>query len=127
MLKITNIIAIEMQIQLRFLDRILRFHFKIFMFTSPILCLPLRNVSDSENLTVYINLNWNIGRKIGYILFVIKRPNLSMIYTPVGLTGNMSMIEKLIYRVRHEPGPPDLQPNALTTAPSRHATYMTHW
>ena len=41
------------------------------------------------------------------------------LYSPVDLTGNENMIEKLVLDWNW--GPPDPQRDALTSAPSRHA------
>ena len=41
------------------------------------------------------------------------------LYSPVDLTGNVNMIEKLV--LGGTGGPPDPQPDALTSAPSSHA------
>ena len=48
------------------------------------------------------------------------------LYSPVDLTGNVNMIEKLVLGVTGTGGPPDPQPDALTSAPSSHAnSYST--
>ena len=43
------------------------------------------------------------------------------LYSPVDLTGNMNMIEKLVLGGT---GTGDPQPDALTSAPSSHAIYI---
>ena len=48
------------------------------------------------------------------------RSILMRLYSPVDLTGNMNMIEKLVLGGDWNRGPPDHQPDALTSAPSSH-------
>ena len=43
------------------------------------------------------------------------------LYSPVDLTGNVNMIEKVSLGWDWNRGPPDPQPDALTSAPSSHA------
>ena len=51
----------------------------------------------------------------------VRRSILMRLYSPVDLAGNMNMIEKLVLGVWDwNRGPPDPQPGALTSAPSRH-------
>ena len=46
------------------------------------------------------------------------------LYSPVDLTGNVNMIEKLVLGGTGNRGPPDPQPDALTSAPSSHRTVL---
>ena len=46
------------------------------------------------------------------------------LYSPVDLTGNVNMIEKLVLSGTGDRGPPDPQPDAQTSAPSSHAVYL---
>ena len=46
------------------------------------------------------------------------------LYSPVDLTGNVNMIEKLVLGGDWNRGPPDPQPDALTSAPSSDDTSM---
>ena len=55
------------------------------------------------------------------------RSNLMWLYSPVDLTGNVNMIEKLIFGGTGNRGPPNPRPNALTSAPSRHSTSIYPW
>ena len=51
-------------------------------------------------------------------LSTVLRSNLMRFYSPVDLTGNLIMIEKLVSGGTLNRGMPDLQPDALTSAPS---------
>ena len=44
------------------------------------------------------------------------------LYSPVDLTGNVNMTEKLVLGGIGNRGPPDPQPDALTSAPSSHVS-----
>ena len=50
-----------------------------------------------------------------------RRSILMLLYSPVDLTGNVNMIEKLVLGACDwNRGPLNHQPNSLTSAPSRH-------
>ena len=68
-----------------------------------------------EKVIYKSNVQYLIPRKYSTFL----RSILMQLYSPVDLTGNENMIEKLALDWNR--GPPDPQRDALTSAPSRNA------